>query len=165
MATTFRNLFKRPKWFPKESLTPRCQRRPAHHKCRFTTVNGSNLNADNDLVEKLKAKGHTQGESSDPCDYILAFCPIVTRPGIDIQETMEMCTGDEPVILVVLHHTHDREKNVSPHRVDPSQLSFKNEIVLSVACLFYERKLLKCKHNDKEIEKVINYLNSVKFVM
>ncbi|CAL8391923.1 unnamed protein product [Arctogadus glacialis] len=132
--------------------------RQAHHKCRFTTVNGLNLNADNDLVEKLKAKGHTQGESSDPCEYILAFCPISTRPGIDIQETMEMCTGDKPVILVVLHHTHDREKNVSPHRVDPSQ-PFKDKIVLSVACLFYEGKLLKCKHNDKEIDKVIDHLS------
>ncbi|CAL8391938.1 unnamed protein product [Arctogadus glacialis] len=67
-------------------------------------------------------------------------------------------TGDKPVILVVLHHTHDREKNVSPQRVDPSQ-PFKDKIVLSVACLFYEGKLLKCKHNSKEINKVIDHLS------
>ncbi|XP_030200438.1 uncharacterized protein LOC115534013 [Gadus morhua] len=131
---------------------------PDLQKFRFTTMNGLKLNADNELVKKLKNKGHTEVMSSDRCDFILAFCPISTRPGIDIQETMEMCQGDEPVILVVLHHTHDREKNVSPQRVDPSQ-PFKDKIVLSVACLFYEGKLLKCKHNSKEINKVIDHLS------
>jgi hypothetical protein len=58
-------------------------------------MNGLKLNADNELVKKLKNKGHTEVMSSDRCDFILAFCPISTRPGIDIQETMEMCQGEE----------------------------------------------------------------------
>ncbi|XP_030200435.1 uncharacterized protein LOC115534011 isoform X3 [Gadus morhua] len=96
LTTTVREWGKRSKEWAESSLKsviPKVDSRQAYHKYRFTTVNGLNLNTDNDLVEKLKAKGHTQVKSSDPCDYILAFCPISTRPGINIQETMEMCTG------------------------------------------------------------------------
>ncbi|XP_030200437.1 uncharacterized protein LOC115534011 isoform X5 [Gadus morhua] len=99
LTTTVREWGKRSKEWAESSLKsviPKVDSRQAYHKYRFTTVNGLNLNTDNDLVEKLKAKGHTQVKSSDPCDYILAFCPISTRPGINIQETMEMCTAPSP---------------------------------------------------------------------
>ena len=64
--------------------------------------------------------------------------------------------GDKPVILVVLHHTYDPEKNVSPQKVDPSQ-PFMGKVVLSVACLFYQGKFLQCKHNINEIKKVTDH--------
>ncbi|CAL8316032.1 unnamed protein product [Lota lota] len=63
---------------------------------RFYTVNGCNgssLRIYEEFKKKLKAKGPTEVTSSDQCDFILAFCPISTRAGIDIQETMEMCPG------------------------------------------------------------------------
>ncbi|CAL8238428.1 unnamed protein product [Lota lota] len=123
---------------------------------RFYTVNGRCLNADNELVKELKAKGRTEVTSLDQCDFILAFCPISTRAGIDIQETLEMCPGDKPVILVVLHHTHDREKSVSTQRVVPSHL-VTDKLALTVVCLFFDGKLLNCNHNREEIKKVIDH--------
>ncbi|KAJ3611387.1 hypothetical protein NHX12_021403 [Muraenolepis orangiensis] len=127
---------------------------------KFYSVNGTCLNADNEIVSKLKAKGQIEVKSSAQCDYILAFCPISTRPGIDIQETMAKCPGDKPVILVVLHHTFDPEKNISPQRMDSSHLFSLNKKLLLLNCLFYNHKLLTCDHNCKEIHKVIDHLSS-----
>ncbi|KAJ3581164.1 hypothetical protein NHX12_016970 [Muraenolepis orangiensis] len=68
--------------------------------------------------------------------------------------------GDKPVILVVLHHTFDPEKNIIPQRMDSSHLFSLNKKLLLLNCLFYNHKLLTCDHNCKEIHKVIDHLSS-----
>ncbi|KAJ3581014.1 hypothetical protein NHX12_017164 [Muraenolepis orangiensis] len=67
---------------------------------------------------------------------------------------------DKPVILVVLHHTFDPEKNIIPQRMDSSHLFSLNKKLLLLNCLFYNHKLLTCDHNCKEIHKVIDHLSS-----
>ena len=65
---------------------------------RFYSVNsrsGGSLLVCNELKVKLAANGQTEVESPDQCDYVLAFCTISTRPGIDIKETMEKCPGED----------------------------------------------------------------------
>ena len=64
----------------------------------FYSVNGSNgcsLRICEEFKLKLKAKGQTEVMLPNQCDYLLAFCTISTRPGIDIHETMEKCPGED----------------------------------------------------------------------
>ncbi|KAJ3606843.1 hypothetical protein NHX12_026362 [Muraenolepis orangiensis] len=79
----------------------------------FFTVNGSTGVTDA-VTAKVKGKGQIEVTSSDQFDYILAFCVISTRAGIDIQETKDKCPAGKPVILVLLHHTFDPERSVFP---------------------------------------------------
>ncbi|CAL8391941.1 unnamed protein product [Arctogadus glacialis] len=120
----------------------------------FYSVNGSNgcsLRICEEFKLKLKAKGQTEVMSPNECDYLLAFCTISTRPGIDIHETMEKCPAvGKPVILVVLHHTYDHEKFVSPKAKEIS-----SNILLSVDVMFYEGKMLECPHNEREFDKIL----------
>ena len=65
---------------------------------RFYSVNtssGSSLRVCEELKVKLKAKGQTEVTSPDQCDYVLACCTISTRPGIDLQETVARCPGED----------------------------------------------------------------------
>ena len=57
----------------------------------FSTVNGETGVA-KEFIKKLEKKGKTE-VSEDRCDFILAFCKISTRPGIDIEETIKQCPG------------------------------------------------------------------------
>ncbi|KAJ3606846.1 hypothetical protein NHX12_026365 [Muraenolepis orangiensis] len=117
----------------------------------FFTVNGSTGVTDA-VTAKVKSKGQIEVTSSDQCDYILAFCVISTRAGIDIQETKDKCPAGKPVILVLLHHTFDPEKSVFP---GPG-VTFWDSILLTVDLLFYEGRLLDCPHNEQELQKVLD---------
>ncbi|XP_030201477.1 uncharacterized protein LOC115534556 isoform X2 [Gadus morhua] len=131
------------KWFGSEGMRMRS----------FYSVNGSNgcsLRICEEFKLKLKAKGQTEVMLPNQCDYLLAFCTISTRPGIDIHETMEKCPGGKQVILVVLHHTYDHGKFVSPKAKEISA-----NILLSVDVMFYEGKMLECPHNEREFDKIL----------
>uniref|UniRef100_A0A669EYH7 Si:dkey-58f10.7 n=2 Tax=Oreochromis TaxID=8139 RepID=A0A669EYH7_ORENI len=97
--------------------------------------------------------------SPEECDYLLVFCPIVSRVGTDIEEALNnlpfdlvasVLTGSKPVILVVMHHTFNPHSVVSESK---RQVNNPN-VHLTVDCLFYEDKLLNCKLNDN-IEKTL----------
>lgn len=115
----------------------------------------------------------------DKCDFILAFCVIVTRVGIDMNAALSKIQGMadtttlkhvckvyslnnflnyflhftdkiKPVIVVVLYRT--LEKNF----VAPDPLSYVNrENVTTVNCLFNEDDgIIKCSQNNNAIETV-----------
>ncbi|KAJ3606848.1 hypothetical protein NHX12_026367 [Muraenolepis orangiensis] len=123
---------------------------PGSELYRFYTVDGCSLSLCQDFKVRLEAIGQNEVKSSDQCDYLLAFCPIRTRPGIDIQETMAKCPDGKPVLLVVLHHTYDGKKVVCTN----ARLMTSANLMLSVDCMFYEERMLKCDHNEREFNKI-----------
>lgn len=52
-------------------------------------------------------------------------------------------TDDKPIILVVMHHTSD-----SNHITESWRLVTKQNVYLTVDCLFYEHHLLECNQNE-----------------
>ncbi|KAL3979428.1 thrombospondin 2/3/4/5 [Sarotherodon galilaeus] len=96
------------------------------------------------IIEMLKRIGQTQVNSPEECDYLLVFCPIVSRVGTDIEEALNNLPCSKPVILVVMHHTFNPHSVVSESK---RQVNNPN-VHLTVDCLFYEGKLLNCKLND-----------------
>uniref|UniRef100_A0A3Q4GYF0 Uncharacterized protein n=1 Tax=Neolamprologus brichardi TaxID=32507 RepID=A0A3Q4GYF0_NEOBR len=99
------------------------------------------------FVQMLKSIGQTDVTSAAECDYLLVFCPVVSRVGTDIGEALHNITrkkSGKPVILVVMHHTFDPH-----HVVAESRRQVNNPNVhLTVDCLFFEGHLLSCNLND-----------------
>ncbi|XP_053347696.1 uncharacterized protein LOC128518575 [Clarias gariepinus] len=109
---------------------------PPAHKV-FLMVLGNTLDHHKMFMENLKSKVNLHEVNlEDDCDFIIAFVPIVSRAGTDIQAAVEKISNNKPVILVVLHHTFD------PNYLPPdSKLCVKrNSRVFAVDCLFHEDK-------------------------
>ncbi|CAL8391921.1 unnamed protein product [Arctogadus glacialis] len=117
---------------------------------KFYTVNGDTA-VSNEITTKLKDEGKTE-VSKEEREFTLAFCRISTRPGIDIQETQDKCPDGKPVILVLLHHTFD------PKYCDYRGTGIKNDAstILSVDLLYYKDRLLKCRHNKRGLQQVLD---------
>ncbi|XP_055728656.1 uncharacterized protein LOC129817437 isoform X2 [Salvelinus fontinalis] len=81
----------------------------------------------------------------EDCQVIIAFCPITSRVGTDIDAAMSKVPSNKDVILVVMNHTFD-------HCFVTSQRSashYKN-VVEEVNVLFHDSLgLLQCETNDK----------------
>ncbi|KAL2092245.1 hypothetical protein ACEWY4_012043 [Coilia grayii] len=79
------------------------------------------------------------------CDFILAFCPIVSRVGTDIEAAIKKIPDvGKPVILVVLHHTFDKE-----YVVPDTRRFVRRADITTVDCLFSETEgLLACLCQD-----------------
>ncbi|KAL2082332.1 hypothetical protein ACEWY4_022150 [Coilia grayii] len=92
----------------------------------------------------------TSVSTSQWSDVTLAFCPIVSRVGTDIEAALKNIKDSKPSILVAMHHTFDHDY------VIPDTRRFgKSKNVLIVDCLFHEDLgLLRCKANE-EAHKVI----------
>ncbi|XP_073348531.1 uncharacterized protein [Pagrus major] len=110
----------------------------------FVQVAGKTNGAHLEYVERLRGIGQTEVSSPEQCDYIVVFCPIVSRVGKDIGEALENIPGGKKTILVVMHHTFDPNYVVAESR---RQVANPN-VCLTVDCLFYEGKLLRCDRND-----------------
>ncbi|XP_028858471.1 uncharacterized protein LOC114803224 [Denticeps clupeoides] len=127
--------------------TADCKDKQGSRKVKYYPVICGNTQGNHKPMEKwLKdaSEAPTCGES----DIILAFCPVVSRLGTDIEAALQKIQGQEdskPVILVVMHHTHDADATV------PSSSRFvKDKNVLVVDCLFHEdRGPLRCDANEK----------------
>lgn len=99
-------------WFSLPSFPTEMYPKGARMK-KFFTVNGG-TGVTNEFTTNLENKCQTEVKLPDECDYILAFCLINTRPGIDIQETKEKCPGLElihqsqtwsiHVVIQIKHH-------------------------------------------------------------
>uniref|UniRef100_A0A8K9UL82 Uncharacterized protein n=1 Tax=Oncorhynchus mykiss TaxID=8022 RepID=A0A8K9UL82_ONCMY len=106
--------------------------------------------------------GFTEVLSPAQSDVIMAFCPIVSRAGTDIEAALHQ-TPKYPlklyyyVILVVLHHYFNPECAVP----DSSRLVTRSDVILTVDCLFHESKggLLNCPRNKAAVGKIRNRLN------
>ncbi|KAG7314477.1 hypothetical protein KOW79_021780 [Hemibagrus wyckioides] len=77
-------------------------------------VSGKTLNSHKHFIAHLKKQVHLQEVSTeDECDFILGFCPTVSRSGTDIEAAMKKLHNipdTKPVVLVVLHHTFDPDE-------------------------------------------------------
>ncbi|KAG9261230.1 hypothetical protein AMEX_G26223 [Astyanax mexicanus] len=117
------------------------------------------LSADVNFMDSLKDRLRLREVNSvDESDVIIAFVPITSRAGTDIESALKQIPQNlsRPVVLVVLHHTSDSEF-VTPD----SSLIVSRENVFTVDCLFHEDKgLLRCLCNDKALKAVTDHLNS-----
>ncbi|XP_047656153.1 uncharacterized protein LOC113660631 isoform X2 [Tachysurus fulvidraco] len=119
-------------------------------------VIGNDLNYHKDILKSLGIKD--KGISMDKSDVIIAFVPIVSRAGTDIQAALQMIPETRPAVLVVLHHTF------SPDHIAPdSRRIIDRSNIFSVDMLFYENKgLLNCFKNTKALEETTKYLQNFK---
>ncbi|XP_064882411.1 uncharacterized protein LOC115139381 isoform X3 [Oncorhynchus nerka] len=119
----------------------------------FTILTGNTLRSHEEINRCLTAKGLTEVTSLEESDVILAFCPIVSRAGTDVEAALQKITAGKPVILVVLHHTFDPDYTVP----DSSRLVTRGDVILTVDCLFHESKgLLKGPRNEDAIRKILD---------
>eukprot|EP00063_Salmo_salar_P085897 XP_014060732.1 PREDICTED: uncharacterized protein LOC106607840 [Salmo salar] len=120
----------------------------------FSVLTGNTLGSHEELIHRLAAKRHlTEVTSLGESDVTLAFCPIVSRAGTDVEAAMQQIPAGKPVILVVLHHTFDPDYTVP----DSSRLMTRGDVILTVDCLFHESKgLLKCPRNKEAIRKILD---------
>ncbi|XP_052379667.1 uncharacterized protein LOC118386933 isoform X1 [Oncorhynchus keta] len=120
----------------------------------FTVVTGNTLGSHEELINRLAAKRHlTEVTSLEESDVILAFCPIVSRAGTDVEAALQKIPAGKPVILVVLHHTFKPDYTVP----DSSRLVTRGDVILTVDCLFHENQgLLECPRNEEAILKILD---------
>ncbi|XP_066514985.1 uncharacterized protein [Hoplias malabaricus] len=108
-----------------------------------------NLSSDYSRLRRVSTVGE--------CDVILAFCPIVSRTGTDLEEAQQKLndlSAVKPAVLVVLHHTFNPEIVVPE-----SSRNITRENTLTVDCLFHEdRGLLKCRKNETAIAQTSEHL-------
>ncbi|XP_047665369.1 ERC protein 2-like isoform X2 [Tachysurus fulvidraco] len=121
-------------------------------------LSGKTLNSHKDFIDRLNQQVHLKEvNTEDECDFILGFCPIVTRAGIDIEaakKRLHNFSDTKPVVLVVLHHTFNTECVV------PDSIKCVNrKNMIAVDCLFYEDTgLLQCLKNNDSLDKTSQYL-------
>ncbi|XP_063078197.1 uncharacterized protein DDB_G0284459-like [Engraulis encrasicolus] len=104
------------------------------------------------LCEGLLTALHAEelaGDSAE-CDVILAFCPVVSRLGTDVEAALKEIPDTKPCILVVMHFTFD------PNYVIPDSKKFtEGRYVVIVDCMFHEDTgLLQCSTNDAAVSKL-----------
>ncbi|XP_058239048.1 interaptin-like isoform X1 [Hemibagrus wyckioides] len=121
-------------------------------------VSGRTLNSHKHFIAHLKKQVHLQEVSTeDECDFILGFCPTVSRSGTDIEAAMKKLHNipdTKPVVLVVLHHTFNPECVVPD-----SSRSVNRENMITVDCLFHEDSgLLQCQKNNDSLAETLQYL-------
>ncbi|KAF4090883.1 hypothetical protein AMELA_G00030740 [Ameiurus melas] len=121
----------------------------------FVMVLGRTMKSDETFMDRLTISTKLREvDSVNDSDVIIAFVPIVSRAGTDIAAAMEKIPQGKSVVLVVLHHTFDRDY-IAPD----SRLCVNSERVFAVDCLYHEDEgLLKCLRNDDAIRAVKKHL-------
>ncbi|KAK2899392.1 hypothetical protein Q8A73_012521 [Channa argus] len=115
-----------------------------------TVTTGETFGADRALMEKVKNCAQLQvDDSSDSqgCDIIIVFCPVISRPGSDVEAAMMKVSDDKPVILVTMYHTRDVHYSTSGTAWSQTY----QKVQLDVPVLFHETKqgLLTCPRNEE----------------
>ncbi|CAK6974027.1 uncharacterized protein LOC121907569 [Scomber scombrus] len=133
----------------------------------YSKVTGKTFGADPVLLDKVKSMSQSvtleTTRDLQESDIVIAFCPITSRVGSDVEAAMTDITascGKKPVILVLMHHTRDVEYSTEGRRwsdVYPS-------VVLDVHVLFHETKngLLLCPKNDQAAAQILRELEKHK---
>ncbi|XP_041721764.2 uncharacterized protein LOC121552793 isoform X2 [Coregonus clupeaformis] len=123
----------------------------------FIFVHGNTLGAHVDLTRHLVIRGGcTEVMSLEESDVVMAFCPIVSRAGTDIEAALQQIPVGKPVILVVLRHTFNPDYTVP----DSSRLVTRGDVILTVDCLFHETQgLLECPQNEEVVKEILKKLN------
>nr|XP_046147610.1 uncharacterized protein LOC123990788 isoform X3 [Oncorhynchus gorbuscha] len=122
----------------------------------FTILTGNTLGSHEEINRRLTTKGLTKVTSSAESDVIIAFCPIVSRAGTDIEAALQQIPAGKPTILVVKHHTFNPDYTVP----DSSRLVTRGDVILTVDCLFHESQgLLECHRNEAAVKEILKKLN------
>ncbi|XP_053532900.1 uncharacterized protein LOC108259935 isoform X2 [Ictalurus punctatus] len=128
----------------------------------FILSTGKTMNTDATIIKHLKDQIPYLQEVSavEESDFILVFCPVVSRAGTDIEAAVQKLHNisvTKHALLVVLHHTFDPECVVPD-----SSRAVKRENIVTVDCLFHEDQgLLKCPKNDQSFATVTNHIQSL----
>ncbi|XP_031693092.1 uncharacterized protein LOC109900778 isoform X2 [Oncorhynchus kisutch] len=133
------------------------ERREVPRLIRYYTITiGKTMSSHNQFMRQLGG-GFTEVLSPAQSDIIMAFCPIVSRAGTDIEAALPQIPEGKDVILVVLHHYFNPDYTVP----NSSRLVTRSDVILTVDCLFHESKggLLNCPRNKAAVGKIRNRLN------
>ncbi|XP_037837356.1 uncharacterized protein LOC108231805 isoform X2 [Kryptolebias marmoratus] len=86
---------------------------------------------------------------------VIIFCPISSRGATDINAAMTHMTGDEPVILVSMHHSLEVRRATLRRTCS----GYPN-VVLHVSVFYHEteRGLLRCQENNAAVSCIQNKL-------
>ncbi|XP_045555198.1 uncharacterized protein isoform X2 [Salmo salar] len=125
----------------------------------YTVETGNTLDSHIQFMSQLNktTRCFTEVELPVESDVILAFCPIVSRAGTDIEAALQQIPIGKDALLVVLHHTFNPDSTVP----DSSRLVTRSDVILTVDCLFYESQggLLDCPRSDAAVSRVLKRLN------
>ncbi|XP_021464048.2 uncharacterized protein LOC110527213 isoform X2 [Oncorhynchus mykiss] len=133
----------------------------AHNMKYYTVETGNTLETHIQFMRRLNntTRCFTEVKSPVESDVIMAFCPIVSRAGTDIEAALQQIPMGKDVILVVLHHTFNPDYTV-PYS---SRLVTRSDVILTVDCLFHERLggLLDCPRNDAAVRNIRQKFDTV----
>ncbi|XP_027030072.2 uncharacterized protein LOC113660633 [Tachysurus fulvidraco] len=125
----------------------------------YSIVLGNTMNIHQEFLRRLKQRlSLTEVQTESNCDFIVAFVPIVSRAGTDIEAALQKIprTG-KIVILAVLHFTFD-ENYIAPD----SKWNINRSDVFAVDLLCYEDLgLLRSLCNDKALKAATDHLITI----
>ncbi|KAM9440985.1 uncharacterized protein Hap1MRO34_026114 isoform 1-T1 [Clarias gariepinus] len=130
----------------------------------FIIKTGNTLNSHKDFLRSLNKQTRLQEVFRvDECDFILGFCPVVSRAGIDVERALDKLqnvSDTKLTVLVVLHHTYDPDCIVQDSN---RTVNFYCKInTIAVDCLFHEDVgLLQCHKNDESLFTTSTYIKSL----
>ncbi|KAL6095538.1 uncharacterized protein ACO6RY_09445 [Pungitius sinensis] len=129
----------------------------------FVHLAGKTNGAHRDFVTYLNSIGKVEVESCTESDFLVVFCPVVSRVGTDIEAALSdnlvlsVLTDGKPTLLVVMHHTFDPNHVVAESRRQVSD----PRVRLTVDCLFHQGKLLHpCSLNNAMRTQVGDFVGS-----
>ncbi|XP_043987239.1 uncharacterized protein LOC122839579 [Gambusia affinis] len=125
-------------------------------KIRVVT-SGQTFGAHDELLNQLGRKLKLLHTDRDRNSIIMLFCPITSRVGSDVEAALSSLSGDQKVILVLMHHT--RDPSYSTAGTDWADV-YPN-VVSSVHVLFHESVpgLLTCSHNNMAVDQMLGVLS------
>ncbi|KAF7231190.1 uncharacterized protein [Nothobranchius furzeri] len=111
-------------------------------------ISGKTFDAHLQLMAKVQALLQDKLQLISCCQdgqIIIMFCTITSQSGSDIHSAMTRVTGNEPVILVLMHHTLEVK-----HTLLRRTWSHYSNIVLHVNVFYHEAAggLLRCQENN-----------------
>ncbi|XP_038149222.1 uncharacterized protein LOC119788699 [Cyprinodon tularosa] len=121
-------------------------------------VGGKTFDAHLQILDKLRSSTQqlmlVESQNNEDCQMAFVFCPVVSRVGTDVEAAMKLVTGDMPVILVLMHHTHEAKPVTTMGTWEC------NSVMHHVNVFYHEkaRGLITCKENDNAISDLQNVL-------
>uniref|UniRef100_A0A1A7XA63 Si:ch211-245h14.1 n=2 Tax=Iconisemion striatum TaxID=60296 RepID=A0A1A7XA63_9TELE len=124
-------------------------------------ISGRTFDSHLQLMAKVQAQLQDKVQLISCCQdgqIIIVFCTITSQGGADVDSAMAQVTGDEPVILVLMHRT--LEVKHTPLR---RMWSHYSNIVLHVNVFYHETVfgLLRCQENKAAVSwiqsKLLDY--------
>ncbi|XP_063050540.1 uncharacterized protein LOC134445387 [Engraulis encrasicolus] len=127
----------------------------------YTIPVGNTLETHTAFKARLPWGAYKDVSDIETCDVILAFCPVTSRVGTDIEAALREIPEGKPLVLVVLHQTLD-----SNYTVPDTKRFIKRSDAIAVDCLFNDDGLMQCSRNDKAVKAVTQFLqNHAKYSM